>query len=331
MSKRGSIAAACLIVCLISTPQPVGAWGSVGHLWVNQVAASKLAAPMPEFMLTAAARERLRYLGPEPDRWRSSIEKFLKNAQEPDHFFNSEAIPSDFGDLPAGRYDYIHRLYERRAIGLLTGMDRKQADELLPERIGFQPYIVMEVFDRLRNAFREYRHFKAAGEDATQAEQNAIFYAGWLGHYVADGAQPLHDSVNYDGWVGPNPNGYVTAHGIHADFETRFVNENLKPEQFASLVTAPVQLKDPFKDYQQYMRDSLAQMEPLYKLEKAGGFKGAGTPEAREFTLKRLAAGSQMLANLWYTAWMESAVDPPPYRPKTATPAPAATTNQTPK
>src|SRR5205823_11030151 len=68
--------------------------------------------------------------------------------------------------------------------------------------ICFQPYITMEVYDRLRNAFREYRHMKTAGQDATQAEQNAIFYAGWLGHYVADGSQPLHVSVSYDGWVG---------------------------------------------------------------------------------------------------------------------------------
>lgn len=328
MFRRSLIAAIVFVICLFTLPRTVRAWGSLGHLWVNQVAAAKLSAPVPEFMLTAAARERLRDLGPEPDRWRSSIEKFVKNSQEPDHFINSETLPSDFGDLPTGRYDFIHRLYERRAVGLLTGMDQVHADALLPERVGFQPYITMEVYDRLRNAFREYRHLKAAGQPTIQAEQSAIFYAGWLGHYVADGAQPLHVSVNYDGWVGPNPNGYVTAHGIHSDFETRFVNENLKPEEFAGRVTAPVQLKDPFKDYQQYLRDSLAQMEPLYKLEKAGGFKGAGSPEAREFTLKRLAAGTQMLLNMWYTAWMESAVDPPPYRPKATA---AATPAQTPK
>jgi hypothetical protein len=319
MAKRISSAVVCFVLILLMLPAQVGAWGSLGHEWINQVAAAKLAAPVPDFMFTAAARERLRYLGPEPDRWRSSIEKFVKASQEPDHFIDFESVPADFGELPPSRYDFIHRLYDRRTTALLNGMDHAQADQLIPERIGFQPYITMEVYDRLRNAFREYRHMKAAGQDTTQAEQNAIFYAGWLGHYVADGAQPLHVSVQYDGWVGPNPNGYVTAHGIHSDFETRFVNENLKPEEFANMVGAPVQLKDPFKDYLQYLHDSLAQVEPVYKLEKAGAFKGAGTPEGREFALKRLAAGSQMLLNMWYTAWVESAVDPPPYRPKTAT------------
>jgi len=329
MAKRVSTAAVCIVLMLLIVPGQVGAWGGLGHEWINHVAAMKLAAPVPEFMFTPAARERLRYLGPEPDRWRSSVEKFVKAAQEPDHFIDLEALPADFGDLPPSRYDFIHRLYDRRTAALLNGMDHAQADQLIPERIGFQPYITMEVYDRLRNAFREYRHMKAAGQDTTQAEQNAVFYAGWLGHYVADGSQPLHVSVNYDGWVGPNPNGYVTAHGIHSDFETRFVNENLKPEEFANMVGAPVQLKDPFKDYQQYLHDSLAQVETVYKLEKAGAFKGAGTPEGREFALKRLAAGSQMLLNMWYTAWMESAVDPPPYKPRATTTAP--NTTQTPK
>jgi len=32
--------------------------------------------------------------------------------------------------------------------------------------------------------------------------------------------------------------------------------------------------------------------------------------EAFEFTVRRLAAGSQMLLNLWYTAWLDSASIP---------------------
>ncbi len=41
-------------------------------------------------------------------------------------------------------------------------------------------------------------------------EAAIIFYAGWLGHYVGDGSQPLHVTVNYNGWTGPNPHGYTT-------------------------------------------------------------------------------------------------------------------------
>ena len=45
----------------------------------------------------------------------------------------------------------------------------------------------------------------------------------------------------------------------------------------------------------------------VHAIEKAGGFNGKGSPEAFDFTTHRLAAGSQMLLNLWYTAWIESA------------------------
>jgi hypothetical protein len=53
----------------------------------------------------------------------------------------------------------------------------------------------------------------------------------------------------------------------------------------------------------------------VYALEKAGGFREKGTPEAFEFTTHRLGAGSQMLLDFWYTAWLESAKAPPPEHP----------------
>jgi len=49
----------------------------------------------------------------------------------------------------------------------------------------------------------------------------------------------------------------------------------------------------------------------LYFLEKDGGFTDKGTPAAFDSTPRRLAAGSQMLLNFWYTAWIESAVAAP--------------------
>jgi hypothetical protein len=52
-------------------------------------------------------------------------------------------------------------------------------------------------------------------------------------------------------------------------------------------------------------------------LEKVGGFVGAGTPESREFTAERLAAGASMLRDMIYTAWIESAKPvPDPYAGK---------------
>jgi hypothetical protein len=129
---------------------------------------------------------------------------------------------------------------------------------------------------------------------------------------VADGSQPLHTTIQYNGWVGPNPNGYTTEHNIHAQFETVYVMAaNIMPKDFAAMVKSPEKLTDPFADYVAYLRQSNTLVEKVYALEKAGGFTGKGSSEALEFTTKRLAAGSQMLLNLWYTAWLESAVPVP--------------------
>lgn len=300
-----------LIALVLFQTDTAFGWGNEGHTYVNRVAAEKIPLTMPRFLRRAVVE--IAYLGPEPDRWRNPAEFALKNAQEPDHFIDLERV-SWLDPLPKGRYEFYRKLYEKRA----TTSDHP--DDYLPERVGLQPYITMEVFGRLKAAFREYRQLKTAHKPTASVEQAIIFYAGWLGHYVADGAQPLHTTIQYNGWVGPNPNGYTTLHDIHAQFESVYVAANIHVNNFAGLVHAPEQLDDPFARYVAYLKDSNGLVENVYALEKAGGFRDKGSPEAFEFTTHRLAAGSQMLLNLWYTAWMESAMIPPtPPRPVPAT------------
>ena len=292
-----------LLVALLFHSEAAYAWGNEGHTYINRVAAQKIPASMPRFLRRAIVE--IAYLGPEPDRWRNPAEFALKNAQEPDHFIDLERV-SWLDSLPKGRYEFYRKLYEKRA------GSTDHPDDYLPEHVGLQPYITMEVYGRLKAAFREYRQLKAAHQPTASVEQAIIFYAGWLGHYVADGSQPLHTTIQYNGWVGPNPNGYTTQHDIHAQFETVYVGANITANNFSALVHAPERLKDPFTDYIAYLRQSNALVEKVYQLEKAGGFRDKGTPEAFEFTTQRLAAGSQMLLDLWYTAWLESAAVPAP-------------------
>jgi hypothetical protein len=86
-----------------------------------------------------------------------------------------------------------------------------------------------------------------------------------------------------------------------------YVGANISANDFAGLVHAPEKLDDPFAAYITYLRKSHALLEKVYAIDKAEGFRGKGSPQAFEFTTHRLAAGSQMLLNLWYTAWLESA------------------------
>lgn len=295
-----------LITLVLYPSRPAAAWGNEGHTYINRVAAQKIPVTMPLFLCRAVIE--IAYLGPEPDRWRNPAEFALKNAQEADHFLDLERV-SWLDPLPPGRYEFYRKLYEKRAA------TTDYPDDYLPERVGLQPYITAEIYGRLKAAFREYRQLLSEHRPTQAVQQAIIFYAGWLGHYVADGSQPLHTTIHYNGWVGPNPNGYTTEHGIHGLFETTYVAANITAKDFAPMVRAPTRLADPFHDYIVYLKSSHDLVETVYALEKAKGFKDKGSREAFDFTTHRLAAGSQMLLNLWYTAWLESASPVPDHAP----------------
>jgi hypothetical protein len=290
------------LVCLALHPPAARAWGNEGHRIVNRLAAATLPADVPAFLRSQAALNEIEYLGPEPDRWRSPAEPELAAAQAPEHFIDME-LADALGPLPRKRLDFEAKAF---------------AAGQLPEKIGLQPWETTEVWERLKAAMRQYRALTASRQDTRPVEQAIVFYAGWLGHYVGDGSQPLHTTVQYNGWTGPNPNGYTTEHQIHYQFESPFVAANIHaPEVEAKMTPARAIDGDMFDAYVAYLRHTRSFVEKVYQLDKVGGFQGAGTAESRQFTAERLAAGASMLRDMIYTAWLDSAQPvPDPYAGK---------------
>jgi hypothetical protein len=281
------------------------AWGSDGHRMINRLAAANLPSDVPAFLRSGEGVDTIEYLGPEPDRWKSRAEEELATESSPDHYIDLEWADLA-GPLPRHRYDFVRAL------------ERAQAQHpdlpLTPEKVGMQPYAADEVWERLKAAMREYRRLQAANVDTRPVETAILVYAGWLGHYVADGSQPLHVTMQFNGWTGPNPHGYTTGHKIHGQFESAYVSANIKAGEVAPLVRAvPAKALqgDVFDDYVAYLRHTATLTEKTYQMEKAGGFTDAGTPEAKTFTEERLAAGAIELRDMIYTAWVRSA-DPVP-------------------
>ena len=184
-----------------------------------------------------------------------------------------------------------------------------------PQNVGMLPYVTYEYYVSLLSAMRDYRRELAANRDTTAAEHEIVFLAGVLGHYVADGSQPLHVTMQYNGWKGENPNGYSTSNKFHGLVEGDYVHVNVKAAEVEPLVkpTKPMVLADPFEDFLKYLRHSHTFVEETYQLEKAGGFADAGTPEAKAFTEARLAEGAIELRNMIYTAWVRSGDPVPPH------------------
>jgi hypothetical protein len=280
-----------IVFLVVAFSPTVNAWGDEGHRYVNRVAAQKLPEDMPAFFRNAAAR--LEFLGPEPDRWRDSKELFfaLREVNGPDHFIDIDKN-ENFEGLPNDRYKYGDWL-------------RTQGKD--PKDVGFLPYSILEGYEKVQVLFRLWRNTQQADERA-QIEQNIIYYAGVLGHYVGDGAQPLHATIHFNGWTGSSNPQNFTREPLHWRFEGEYVKAQIKAEDFTGLVNTATKLNDLFADTMKYLFDSNQQVVPLYQMDKTARWDDRNQKaESKQFVAKRLAAGSQMLANLWYTAYVNSA------------------------
>lgn len=283
------------------------AWGSAGHQMIDRLGIAALPADMPAFLTTPSALAEIQYIGPEPDRWRSPAEPELNAVQAPDHFINFE-YADVIQPLPKRRYVFLEDLCKYREAHPAT------AEDYTPEKVGMQPWETEEVWERLKSAFRDYRELKAKGADTRPVEDLIIFYAGWLGHYVGDGSQPLHVSRDYNGWVEKtNPHHFTTEPGIHWRFETQFVSAAIRPSDVKRLIAPLRPIHNEWTDYLAYLHHTGSYVDEVYELDKQGAFTGMGTPEGKRFAAERLAAGASMLRDMVYAAWVKSAEPVPAY------------------
>jgi len=277
-----------LLFCL--SVSPAFSWGPEGHEYINKSAALKApvgVAGFPSFFQSRESIEIITYNGLEPDRWKISPGYTRGKGHGLAHYINLDLVQ----DFPAARDHIIAiQMYQEKG---LDGRD-----------VGLLPYYIIETYEKLRISFSEYREFVRRGSSTKPVEVNILYYAGLLGHYVGDGSQPLHTTAHHHGWVGGNAKGHATDEGIHRRFEVEFVR-NVKAEDFLETVKTPSRLHDPFSEIIAYLKKTHSYMEKVYALDKAGAFSEP-TPESLQFVRERLAAASQMLNNLWYTAWLES-------------------------
>jgi hypothetical protein len=299
---------ACIILLLSTAAAP--AWWVKGHMTITEAAALNLPEDMPAFF--RASGKQLSYMAGDPDRWKNPDAKYLKAAEGPEHFIDSEDY--DGNAWPEDRY---------KAARLLAGRLRKQ-----PERTGMLPYSLMEYFEKLSVAFYDYRQVLAKektlaemGEKATDAEKKAceaekkaiemkcLVYAGILSHYTGDTAMPLHTTIHYDGKKGDD--GKLKQRGIHAKIDGYPENNNFQAEEIARGLKVK-EIPDVWKHIRESIYESFGHVDRCYELDAAGAIDKP-TPESREFIMSRCRTGAQFTMDMWYAAWKKSAGLPPSY------------------
>ncbi len=161
---------------------------------------------------------------------------------------------------------------------------------------GILPWATLRTYDSLKSAFRR--------GDWNASEQ----YAADLGHYVADGHMPLHITANY--------NGQATGQdGIHSRYESKMIS------QFESQMIYPADSALLIPNVSQYIFsylysnyryvDSVLLADTYAKTQSGGSVSSAAYYQALwsktgPFTIMLFRNGSDNLANLIYTAWVEA-------------------------
>ena len=265
----------------------VSAWDYEGHRAVNELALASLPTNFPAFVKTPEARERIAFLAGEPDRWRNTPDLPLKHYSFPDHYLDLEEL-AVYGlkpeMLPPFRYDLVAELALIRAAHPdkfpkpAAGKNEDHTREL----VGFLPWAIVENYAKLKSSFSYLKAFQEAGgtpEEIANAEANAIYTMGVLGHYVGDASQPLHSTIHHHGWVGENPHAYSTNSRIHSWIDggyflkigganTKDLKGKLKPAGLVQLNGRAAKPEEMFQAAMVFIIDANKLVEPLYQMEK---------------------------------------------------------------
>ena len=297
------------------------AWDYEGHRIVNQLALHSLPTNFPAFVRTPAARERIAFLGGEPDRWRNTKDVTLKHCNGPDHFLDMDLLP-DHGlsaeSLTRFRYEFANQLAQARAKNpeLLPKIDVARDGDRTKALIGFLPWTIAEYQSKLRSGFSYLKTFQEAGgtpEEINNAQENIIYVMGVMGHFVGDGSQPLHTTKHYNGWVGDNPKGYTTNKTFHQWIDGGFINRaKIQGDELMTKLRPATALPDPevFRVMVSWLMEQHKLVEPIYELDRDGKLSSRRiSDEGRNFIGGQLVVAGQMLGDLWYSAWASAEMD----------------------
>ena len=319
-------ATAAGLATLLAQPGQALAWGHTGHVGISTLAIQNLPTDLPAFVRTAPAAQFIGELGAEADESKTTgalinatntnTSRTVHDAErDPGHYIDIDDNGVILGGsvsisaLPATREAFDTA---QRAAASPAGQDQYSA--------GYLPYQMLDGFQQVRKDFGIWRALQAGLSTATTPEDIAYFRyqialrqqltlrdIGYWSHFVADGSQPMHVSVHFNGWGNyPNPKGYTTA-GIHASFEGAFVRNFV---DFSTITLRPYVDRGATNEARvpAYLLETLAALVPTYQAELDSGHDGYRTnqPLERAIVVQQLAAGAAELRDQIVDAWNQS-------------------------
>ena len=257
-------------------PAPADGWGLEAHVLINRAACTTVPGPLRRFFMRHQAF--IGEHGKDPDTVFTVKEG---EAERMRHWF-------DLDELDRFPFRNIPRNYEKALAKY--GRERLKEAGLLPWRIA-------ELYARLVRAMRE------------SDWKRVPLFAAHLGHYVADGHQPLPTTTNYDGQLTGNQ-------GIHKRFEHEMIRRHLGQYQDLAAFTQRAQRTADLVGFTfDFLIDSYVWVDNLLRadtLARLGvhGYHDAYYAALYVFAGKlaklSMAQAATDLGSLWYSAWIEA-------------------------
>lgn len=177
-----------LLLIIVFLTTQLFAWGKLGHEVITRFAIEGLPDEMIFF------KENIEYLVEH------SIDPDLRKSEDP------AERNKHFIDI-----DYYEDFNVGKMITDKTELIEKYGENMV-DKMGILPWNTVAVIESLTEAMKN-------------EEQNEIlFYAADLAHYVADAHQPQHNILNYNGRK-------TDQYGIHGRYEINLINDNLEELQ----------------------------------------------------------------------------------------------------
>ncbi len=271
---------------LLNYITPVQAWFAEGHIIVVRAVMTTLPDELPAFFREGG--NTIAHLSVDPDAFKQRKLPQLTDREEPDHFIDLELLAGE--SLPDKRHAFIE---------LCQRLNQK------PAKVGYLPYAIAEHAQQLTLAFAEYRRFP---EDRA-VQMKVLVYAGLLAHYAADLSQPLHCTIHWDGRADP-VTGKSPRSGIHARIDALIEQVQPTTDELTQGVQ-PSMLNSLLADVLKQIDESRKHIDATYELEAS---LPAREPRpapidarVRAYTVDRTRHAVQVTANLYLTAWRDSA------------------------
>ncbi|WP_439506762.1 zinc dependent phospholipase C family protein [Sediminibacterium sp.] len=266
----------------------LSSWGFLVHRTIHQLAVYQLPAEMAGFF--HSNMPKLVYDAPRPDTRRNT-----DSTEAPKHFIDLEP----FNEKPAYHLPHdFDKAIAKYSLDTLT-------------KYGYVPYQIIVLKNQLTNAFK------------MQNKDSILFYAADLGHYIGDANVPLHTTVNYDGqltnqqglhslWESMIPELEIEQYNLYSGHKVRYLRNPIKdvfraikrahellPSMFAKEVETTLAFTDSTK-YRYQMRNG------KQSRSYTAAFAKAYSEKLRPTINQQLLHSADMIANFWYTAWIDA-------------------------